>query len=202
MTPFGDIKTCRFLCRSGRGEAAGTRCLSEAVAPCPLSVPNHVASGVCSVSGGSKGCVRQRRPRGAVGQGQAPPGRSGRRRPGSQPGLEARGAVRWPGPARCSWGSPSRHRGAERETAFPALGGSHQSNGRAGGPGPLAHAALPAFSWHCPWGPAACIAGSPAAARRGAGAGARSLRRDVRSGAVTPRRFSLQSCIKIQNTKV
>lgn len=73
MTPSGDIKTCRFLCRSGRGEAAGTRCLSEAVAPCPLSVPNHVASGVCSVSGGSKGCVRQRRPRGAVGQGQAPP---------------------------------------------------------------------------------------------------------------------------------
>lgn len=134
MTPSGDIKTCRFLCRSGRGEAAGTRCLSEAVAPCPLSVPNHVASGVCSVSGGSKGCVRQRRPRGAVGQGQAPPGRSGRRRPGSQPGHEARGAVRWPGPARCSWGSPSRHRGAERETAFPALGGSHQSNGRAGAP--------------------------------------------------------------------
>lgn len=136
MTPSGDIKTCRFLCRSGRGEAAGTRCLSEAVAPCPLSVPNHVASGVCSVSGGSKGCVRQRRPRGAVGQGQAPPGRSGRRRPGSQPGHEDLGAVRWPGPARCSWGSPSRHRGAERETAFPALGGSHQSNGRAGAPGP------------------------------------------------------------------
>lgn len=70
------------------------------------------------------------------------------------------------------------------------------------GPGPLAHAALPAFSRHCPRGSAACIAGSPAAARRGAGAGARSLRRDVRSGAVTPRRFSLQSCIKIQNTKV
>lgn len=111
-----------------------------------------------AVSGGSKGCVRQRRPRGAVGQGQAPPGRSGRRRPGSQPGHEALGAVRWPGPACCSWGSPSRHRGAERETAFPAPGGSHQSNGRGGGPGPLAHAALPAFSWHCPRGPAACIA--------------------------------------------